>query len=84
MGVVPSLEEIRQFEALPSEQRLPWWLDHILQDRRFNDYFAERLARAYVGTEDGPFLFYRRQSLRLLAGGTAGAATAATTRSSAT
>ena len=60
MGVVPSLEEIRQFEALPAEERLPWWLDHILQDRRFDDYFAERLARAYVGTEDGPFIFYRR------------------------
>ena len=60
MGTVPSLEEIRQLETLPPEQRLPWWLDHILQDRRFADYFAERLARAYVGTEDGPFIFYRR------------------------
>ncbi len=60
MGTVPSLEEIRQLETLPPEQRLPWWLDHILQDRRFADYFAERLARAYVGTEDGPFILYRR------------------------
>ena len=40
---------------------MPWWLDHILQDRRFADYFAERLARAYVGTEDGPFILYRRR-----------------------
>ena len=72
MGTVPSLEEIRQFETLPAEQRLPWWLDHILQDRRFADYFAERLARAYVGTEDGPFIFYRRSRLRHLAGGGAG------------
>jgi hypothetical protein len=61
MGTVPALEEIRQFEWLPSEERLPWWIDHILQDRRFADYFAERLARASVGTEDGPFLFYRRR-----------------------
>jgi uncharacterized protein DUF1549/uncharacterized protein DUF1553 len=62
VGTVPSLEEIRQLEseALPKEQRLPWWLDHLLQDRRFADYFAERLARTYVGAEDGPFLLYRR------------------------
>ena len=40
---------------------MPWWLDHILQDRRFADYFAERLARTFVGTEDGPFILYRRR-----------------------
>lgn len=61
MGTIPSLEEIRQFETLPDEERLPWWIDHVLQDRRFNDYLAERLARACVGTEDGPFVFYRRR-----------------------
>lgn len=61
MGTVPSLEEVRQFEALPPSQRLPWWLDHVLADRRFDDYFAERLARSYVGTEDGPFILYRRR-----------------------
>jgi Protein of unknown function (DUF1549)/Protein of unknown function (DUF1553) len=62
-GTVPSLEEIRQFEALPAAERLPWYLDHLLQDRRFADYFAERFARAWVGTEDGPFIFYRRRRL---------------------
>lgn len=61
MGTIPSLEEIRQFEYLPAEQRLPWWVDHVLQDQRFADYFAERLARSYVGTEDGPFILYRRR-----------------------
>ncbi len=61
MGTVPSLEEIRQLEWLPPEERLPWWLDHVLQDRRFADYFAERFARAFVGTEEGPFIFYRRR-----------------------
>jgi len=61
MGTVPSLEEIRQFESLPPEERLPWWIEHILQDGRYHDYFAERLARSYVGTEDGPFLLYRRR-----------------------
>ncbi len=61
MGMAPSLEEIRQIESLPHEERMPWWIDHILQDRRFADYLAERLARAFVGTEDGPFIFFRRR-----------------------
>jgi hypothetical protein len=61
IGAAPSLEEIRQIESLPSEERLPWWIDHLAQDRRFADYFAERLARSYVGAEDGPFLLYRRR-----------------------
>src|SRR5947209_2220666 len=26
MGTVPSLEELRQFESLPPEYRLSWWL----------------------------------------------------------
>ncbi len=60
-GRIPSLQEIRQFEARPDGDRLQWWLAGILEDRRFADYLAERLARAYVGTEDGPFLIYRRR-----------------------
>jgi len=63
MGTVPSLEVLRQFERLPSGERLSWWVDHILDDRRYADYFAERLARACVGTEEGPFIFYRRRRL---------------------
>src|SRR5262245_53277370 len=27
MGTIPSLEEIRQFEWLPEEERLAWWTD---------------------------------------------------------
>src|SRR5258708_7437168 len=61
MGTIPSLEEIRQLEWLPADERLPWWIDHVLQDRRCADYLAERLARACVGTEDGPFILYRRR-----------------------
>jgi hypothetical protein len=60
-GSVPSLEEIRQFEQQPSERRLDGWANHLLHDRRFGDYFAERLARAYVGTEDGPLIAYRKR-----------------------
>jgi hypothetical protein len=63
VGTVPSLEEIRQLEYLPPEERLAWWIDHLLQDRRFADYFAERTARAAVGTEGGPFIFFRRRRL---------------------
>lgn len=60
-GTIPSLEEIRLFEAHPPEGRLDWWVDRLLADRRFPDYLAERLARAYVGVENGPFLVYRRR-----------------------
>jgi hypothetical protein len=61
MGTIPSLEETRRLEGLPAARRLPWWVDHILHDRRCADYFAERFARACVGTEEGPFIFYRRR-----------------------
>lgn len=60
-GSIPSLEEIRRFETGPSGQRLDDRLDGLFRDRRFSDYLAERLARAYVGTEGGPFLVYRRR-----------------------
>lgn len=60
MGTIPSLQEVRAFEAQPGD-RLAGWLEQVLQDPRFDDYFAERLARAYVGTEDGPFIVYRRR-----------------------
>ena len=61
VGTIPSVEEIRRFEAQPSERQLAWWLAGIFADRRHHDYLAERLARAYVGTRDGPFLIYRRR-----------------------
>jgi hypothetical protein len=60
-GTIPSLEEIRSFEAQPPEHRIEWWVSHLLEDRRYADYVAERLARVYVGTENGPFLVYRRR-----------------------
>lgn len=60
-GTVPSLEEVRAIESRPEGERAEWFLSRLLEDRRFSDYLAERLARAYVGTEDGPFLVYRRR-----------------------
>ncbi|MEX2111753.1 MAG: DUF1549 domain-containing protein, partial [Pirellulales bacterium] len=60
-GTIPSLEEIRQFEAWPQGERTLRWLRGTLSDRRYADFVAERLARAYVGTDDGPFLLFRRR-----------------------
>lgn len=60
-GTVPSIEEIRALERVPEEQRVEWWTERLLHDRRHADYLAERLARVYVGTENGPFLVYRRR-----------------------
>ncbi len=60
-GTIPSLEEIRSFEKISESQRLEWWVSHLLEDRRFCDYFAERLARVYVGTDNGPAFIFRRR-----------------------
>lgn len=68
-GTIPSLEEIRAFEADTSPARLRTRLRAMLADTRFADYFAERLARAWVGIETGQFIIYRRdQFTRWLAG----------------
>lgn len=60
-GSIPSLEQIRRYEARPANTRFAEWLEGTLRDRRYSDYFAERLARAFVGTEDGPFIRFRRR-----------------------
>lgn len=60
-GSLPSIEELRVLELQPEEDRLEWWLSRLLEDRRCSDYVAERLARAYVGTDQGPFLVFRRR-----------------------
>src|SRR5262245_42932327 len=59
-GTAASVEEIRAREMVPSDDRLEWWTSHLLEDRRHCDYLAERLARAYVGNEMGPFIVFRR------------------------
>jgi hypothetical protein len=60
-GSIPSLEEIRALEQVTPKHRVEWWTSRLLEDRRFGDYVGERLARAYVGTDDGPFAVYRRR-----------------------
>jgi hypothetical protein len=62
-GTLPSLEEIRALEEQDESVRVQWWLSRLFEDRRYSDYLAERLARAYVGVENGPFLVYRRRRM---------------------
>lgn len=59
-GTVPSLEEVRVLERLPADERIDWWLERLFADRRYSDFVAERFARAFVGTDNGPFLIFRR------------------------
>ncbi len=61
VGKVPSLQEVRRFEALPSDRRIDEWVEILLNDRRSADYLAERFARAFVGVEEGPFIQFRRR-----------------------
>lgn len=56
-----SLEEYRSLEKIPEDQRIAWWTEYLLADRRWADHLAERFARATVGTNNGPFLIYRRR-----------------------
>ena len=56
-----SLEEYRSLEKIPEDQRVSWWTEYLLNDRRWADQFAERFARATVGTSEGPFLIFRRR-----------------------
>lgn len=60
-GTIPSLAEIREFETKRDEDQVNWWITRLLQDRRTSNYLAERMARALVGVENGPFLIFRRR-----------------------
>lgn len=60
MGTVPSLEEIRQFELDDQPNRIERWAQRYVDDPRFADYFAERLARCFVGVDGGQFIVFRR------------------------
>ena len=62
-GTVPSLEDIRRFEADEQPDRIDRWVVDMLKDSRFSDYFAERLARSLVGVEGGPFIIFRRDRM---------------------
>lgn len=56
-----SLEEYRTLESIPEPNRIAWWTEYLLSDRRSADHLAERITRATVGSNNGPFLLYRRR-----------------------
>ncbi|MFT5303755.1 MAG: hypothetical protein ACI814_004575 [Mariniblastus sp.] len=60
-GTIPSLEEIRELESQEPKDRNHWWVSRLLEDQRTSQFIAERLARALVGVEEGPFLVFRRR-----------------------
>ena len=45
------------------DQRMPWYIDHVLADERNHDYVAERLARAYRRHRSRPLHFLSSPSL---------------------
>ena len=59
-GTIPSVEEIRRFEADAGPDRLDRWIDGLLAERRVADHLARRFARAFVGRVDGQFIVFRR------------------------
>lgn len=64
IGTSMSLEEIRQLEKFPESERVAIYTEYLLADSRWADNFSERLARAFVGTDQGPFLLFRRRKFR--------------------
>jgi hypothetical protein len=48
-GTIPSLDEIRQFEADSRPDRIHHWTRRLLADSRYAGYFADRLTRNFVG-----------------------------------
>lgn len=63
-GTIPSLEEVTAFRSDASSDRIERWLMRMLDDSRFADYFADRLARVLTGVEEGQFVIFRRDRLR--------------------
>ena len=59
-GTIPSLEEIRRFEADTAPGAVDRALATLLADRRSADALARRLASPLVGDEKGEFIVFRR------------------------
>lgn len=59
VGAGVSLEDLRMLESVPESERTGIFLERLLADRRFADYWAARLGRAFVGNEEGAFLVFR-------------------------
>jgi len=61
VGTIPSLEDIRQFEADDRPSRLDRWTSRMLADDRFGEYFAERLGVALLGERQNEHPMFRRE-----------------------
>jgi hypothetical protein len=48
VGSIPSLQEIRWFEAQPGSNRLQKYIDRLLEDRRFADVLAEEWTAEWL------------------------------------
>ncbi|MGV3485187.1 MAG: DUF1549 domain-containing protein [Planctomycetaceae bacterium] len=64
VGTGLSLQEIRELQSIPESQRVSRYLETVLRDARYHDYWAERFTRVYVGAENGPFVAFRRRRFR--------------------
>ena len=64
VGSGMSLQEIRELELIAEPDRVNVYLERLLNDPRYHDYWAERFTRVYVGNEDGPFIVFRRRRFR--------------------
>ncbi|TWU06451.1 hypothetical protein Pla52n_21720 [Stieleria varia] len=64
VGSGMSLEDIRTLQQLPEDVREAAYVQRLLDDKRFHDYWAERWTRSLVGTENGPFVVFRRRRFR--------------------
>ncbi len=62
-GTVPSLQEIREFEADKSPERQRKWTEKLLADRRFAEYFGKRLAVAFAGDFEQKVPLFRHSRL---------------------
>lgn len=60
-GTVPSVEEIRRLEEIEPSKQIDWYVSRLLEDKRTSSFLAERFARQFVGTDEGPFLIFRRR-----------------------
>jgi hypothetical protein len=55
VGTIPSLEEVRAFEADSSPDRLQRWTAGLISDWRFVEFFGERLAAELVNKVSSEF-----------------------------
>lgn len=63
-GRIPSLEEVTAFRLDRRDDRLERWLNRMLQDRAYGDYFGDRMVRMLTGIEEGLVFVFRRDRMR--------------------